>query len=79
MGIGVVVLLNMLFAVFAFVSLWRCAPNTNYRVFEAGTRGLVILLAAIVLGELVQGAEMASRMMQVQRVNHLNCAAPTSP
>jgi len=77
-GMVMLVSLNLLFAVFALVSVWRCAPNTNYRICEAGARGLVILLAAIVLWQFVQGAQVTFEMLPKHGVNHLQCNAPDS-
>ena len=77
-GMASVVALNALFAVFALVSVWRCAPNTNHRIFEASARGLVILLAAIVLWQFVQGAQTAFAMLPKHGGNHLQCNAPDS-
>jgi len=57
---------------------WRCAPNTNYRIFEAGARGLVILLAAIVLWQFVQGAQTAFAMLPKHGGIHLQYNAPDS-
>jgi len=78
-GMATVVALNLLFAVFALVSVWRCAPNTDYRVCEAGARGLVILLTAILLWQFVQGAQTVFDLLPTYGgENHLQCNAPDS-
>ena len=64
---GATILLNVAFLVFALISVWRCAPNTDYAPMNAAARVVVVLILAIIAVQFVNGLLKGKRMIEQRR------------
>jgi hypothetical protein len=60
-------LLNVSFLVFALISVWRCAPNTDYAPMNAAARVVVMLILAVIAVQFVNGLLKGKRMIEQRR------------
>lgn len=64
---GATILLNVAFLVLALISVWRCAPNTDYAPMNAAARVVVVLILAIIAVQFVNGVLKGRRMIEQRR------------
>jgi hypothetical protein len=67
---------NIAFFVFALVSVWRCAPNTNTPALTSVARILVLALVALLALQFIQGVRKGSRMIE-ERLDTNSRALPS--
>lgn len=64
---GTTVLLNVAFLIFALISVWRCAPNTDYAPMNAAARIVVVLILAIIAVQFINGVLKGKKMIDQRR------------
>jgi len=64
---AIAVVFNVSFLVFALVSVWRCAPNTDSPPMNAAARVVVVLVLAIIAVQLVGGIVKGMKMIEQRR------------
>jgi len=67
-GFGMsIVLQNVAFLIFALISVWRCAPNTDYAPMNAAARIVVVLILAIIAVQFINGLLKGKKMIDQRR------------